>query len=88
MLRPVRSVTIARRGPYPRATEAFAEYGPMDEERPRPAAGITVGADLSRLSEHELADRIDALRAEIARVEAALAAKTASRAAADSVFRV
>jgi uncharacterized small protein (DUF1192 family) len=49
--------------------------------------GIVVGEDLARLSEGELRTRIEALRAEIERVEAALAAKEASRRAAASFFR-
>ncbi|MCW5713619.1 MAG: DUF1192 domain-containing protein [Bauldia sp.] len=60
----------------------------IEEEPPRkkPAAH-TVGDDLSRLSEDELEQRIAILRDEIARIEAVLAAKKASRSAAASFFR-
>lgn len=46
-----------------------------------------IGQDLSLLSVNELADRIDALKQEIARLEAAKAAKEASRSSADQFFR-
>lgn len=59
----------------------------MDEDRPRPKAEHVVGQDLSALSVHELAERIDLLKAEIARLEADRAAKQSSRSAAESVFK-
>lgn len=60
----------------------------FDEEPPRkPGTAHTIGEDLSRLSEDELATRIGLLRAEISRIEAALAAKKASRNAAASFFK-
>lgn len=46
-----------------------------------------IGQDLSALSLHELAERIDLLKTEIARLEAAKAAKSQSRHAADAFFR-
>lgn len=60
----------------------------FDEEPPRkkPTAHA-VGEDLSRLSEDELAVRIGILREEIARIEAVLAAKKASRSAAANFFK-
>ena len=60
----------------------------IDDEPPRnkPAAH-TVGDDLSRLSEDDLAQRVAVLREEIVRIEAALGAKRASRTAAASFFR-
>jgi uncharacterized small protein (DUF1192 family) len=45
-----------------------------------------VGDDLSDASVGELAERIEALRAEITRCEEAMKAKDAARLAADSVF--
>ena len=62
----------------------------MDEdEATRPKQrDIVIGADLSKLSVEELDERIAALKAEIARIEADLAAKRSSRAAADSVFKI
>lgn len=51
------------------------------------AAGHQLGQDLSSLSLHELEERIGLLRAEIIRLEAAMAGKAASRDAAASVFK-
>jgi uncharacterized small protein (DUF1192 family) len=60
----------------------------MEPDEPRkPPQEIVVGADISKLSVEELAERIAALRAEIARLESDLNAKRKSRAAADSVFK-
>lgn len=60
----------------------------MDEEPlPKPRDPLVV-ADISRLSEDEIAHRITQLHAEIARLQAALDAKRASRAAADAAFRL
>lgn len=56
--------------------------------QPRPAVGRhEIGQPLDLLSVHELDERIAALRAEIARLEQARAAKAASRAAADAFFK-
>lgn len=60
----------------------------MDDELPAQKPGIVVGSDLSTLSVDEIEARIAALKAEIRRLEAALAGKQASRAAADSVFKL
>jgi|APFEC2959095171_1045051.scaffolds.fasta_scaffold18200_1 uncharacterized small protein (DUF1192 family) len=61
----------------------------FEEERPRPLpAAHVIGQDLSVLSLDELAERTALLRAEIVRLEAAMAAKRASAAAADAVFRL
>jgi len=59
---------------------------PMDDEAP-PARDPAVAVDVSRLSEDEIAARIVALKAEILRLEAALEAKRASRAAASAAFK-
>ncbi len=61
------------------------DAGPEDRPRPKPVHEI--GQDLSLLSVHELDERIEALRAEIARLEAARGAKEASRNAADAFFK-
>lgn len=58
-----------------------------DEPRGKQVASL-VGGDLSALSIHELEARIETLRAEIIRVEAAIAAKKSSAAAANSVFKI
>jgi uncharacterized small protein (DUF1192 family) len=57
-----------------------------EDRTPRPPAH-QIGGDLSLLSVHELDERIQALRAEIARLEAARDAKEASKRAADSFFK-
>lgn len=54
---------------------------------PRKAPQHELGQALDTLSEHELSERIDLLKAEILRLENALERKRASRAAADSIFR-
>jgi uncharacterized small protein (DUF1192 family) len=58
-----------------------------DEPRGKQAASL-VGADLSALSIHELEARIETLRAEIIRVEAAIRSKKSSAEAANSVFKL
>ncbi|OYX14760.1 MAG: hypothetical protein B7Z15_02840 [Rhizobiales bacterium 32-66-8] len=61
----------------------------MDDERPAPPTPqIQPGGDVSRLSEDEIAARITLLHAEILRLEAALAAKRASREAASAIFKL
>jgi len=49
--------------------------------------GHEIGQPLDALSVHELAERIDLLRAEIERLEAARLAKQAAQAAADAFFK-
>ena len=57
------------------------------EDLPQKPAGIVIGENLDLLSLAELAQRIDALDSEIARIRAAIAAKQASKHAADAFFR-
>ena len=57
-----------------------------DLPRPRPTSH-ELGQDLTTLSVDELDERIAVLRREIERLEAAKAAKEASRKAADGVFK-
>lgn len=60
----------------------------MEEEPLRPKKKAhELGEDLTLLSVSELKDRIEALKAEIARLEASIQSKEATRDAADSVFR-
>lgn len=60
----------------------------MDEEiRPAQPRAALVGADIAPLSEDEIVERIAALKAEIVRLEDALASKKASRMAAAAAFR-
>jgi uncharacterized small protein (DUF1192 family) len=59
-----------------------------DEERPRPKAGEhVIGQDLATLSIDELGLRVEMLKAEIERLEAARRAKAAQRDAAASFFK-
>ncbi len=58
-----------------------------EEDAPRRPSGVTLGEPLDKLSLAELDQRIEALRAEIARIEAARAKKQAAGAAADAVFK-
>ena len=61
----------------------------MEADEPRrQQAQAVLGGDLSALSIAELETRIETLRAEIIRVEAAITAKKASATAANSVFRL
>lgn len=57
------------------------------DEKPRPAPTHALGQPLDQLSLRELDERIEALRAEIARLEAARAAKQAASAAAEAFFK-
>lgn len=59
----------------------------MDEDLPRPKKVHELGQDLSMLSVEELKERIEALKAEISRLESSMNTKQASRSAADSVFK-
>jgi uncharacterized small protein (DUF1192 family) len=57
------------------------------EDKPRPAPIHALGQPLETLSLREIDERIEALRAEIARLEAAREAKQAASAAAEAFFR-
>jgi uncharacterized small protein (DUF1192 family) len=60
-----------------------------DDEDDRPKKKITheIGQELALLSVKELQERITLLREEIARLEASIASKQASRNVADQFFR-
>lgn len=58
-----------------------------DDALPKKKTIHEIGQDLSLLSVEELAERIAALAAEISRLETAMAAKKASRTAADQFFK-
>jgi uncharacterized small protein (DUF1192 family) len=58
-----------------------------DDDKPKKAISHDIGQDLSLLSVFELAERIALLKQEIARLEAAVAAKSSARNAADSFFK-
>ena len=59
----------------------------FDEEAPKKARPHEIGQALSLLSAGELTERIALLRAEIARLEAVLEAKGATKSAAEALFR-
>jgi uncharacterized small protein (DUF1192 family) len=60
----------------------------MDEEALRPKKKAhELGEDLSLLSVGELRERVEALQAEIARLETAIRSKEASKSAADTFFK-
>jgi uncharacterized small protein (DUF1192 family) len=59
----------------------------FDEDQPRKKTIHEIGSDLSLLSVDELNSRITLLRDEIVRLEAEKAAKSASKAAAASLFK-
>jgi uncharacterized small protein (DUF1192 family) len=59
----------------------------LEDIEPKKAKAHELGTDLSKLSIGELAALVEALKAEIARVEAIIAAKQCSKSAADAAFR-
>lgn len=59
----------------------------MEDEARKPKRTHEIGQDISTLSVAELQHRIGLLRDEIARLEAELAAKGSTRAAAEALFR-
>jgi uncharacterized small protein (DUF1192 family) len=59
----------------------------LDDLEPKKKKAYELGQDLSKLSVGELAALVETLREEIARAEAARAAKQSSRSAADAVFK-
>jgi uncharacterized small protein (DUF1192 family) len=60
----------------------------MDEEALRPKKKAhELGEDLSLLSVGELRERVEALQAEIVRLETAIRSKEASKSAADTFFK-
>jgi uncharacterized small protein (DUF1192 family) len=62
---------------------------PAIDEDDRPKKKITheIGQELALLSVGELAERVTLLKDEIARLEAAMTSKQASKSAADQFFR-
>lgn len=59
-----------------------------DDDGPRQATVHRIGEPLDTLSVEDLTERVSALRAEIARLEAARDAKKAALAQAGSIFRL
>ncbi len=60
---------------------------PDDEDRSRKKIAHEIGADLSLVSVEELKERIQLLQDEVARLEADIARKKASKSAADAFFK-
>jgi uncharacterized small protein (DUF1192 family) len=58
-----------------------------DDDRPKKKIAHEIGQDLTLLSVKELTERIALLRDEIARLEADITKKQASRSAADQFFK-
>jgi len=58
-----------------------------EDDRPKKKITHEMGQDLSLLSVKELGERIEIMRAEIARLEADIAKKNATRSAADQFFK-
>ena len=58
-----------------------------EDDKPKKKITHEIGQDLSLLSVEELNDRIGLLKDEIARLEADIARKRATRSAADSFFK-
>jgi uncharacterized small protein (DUF1192 family) len=58
-----------------------------EDDRPKKKIAHEIGQDLTLLSVEELALRIALMREEIARLEADMAKKRASRSAADQFFK-
>ncbi|MGT2487740.1 DUF1192 domain-containing protein [Methylobacterium oryzae CBMB20] len=58
-----------------------------DDDRPRKAVAHEIGQPLDTLSLGDLDERVALLRAEIARLEAARAAKQVAQGAADAFFK-
>jgi uncharacterized small protein (DUF1192 family) len=59
----------------------------LEDLEPKKKKAYELGQDLSKLSVGELAELVETLKAEIARVEAACAAKQSSLSAADAAFK-
>ena len=60
----------------------------FDDEPVKKAKGHEVGMPIDTMSVEELGERIDMLRSEIVRLEAAVAARKQTKAAADSLFKL
>jgi uncharacterized small protein (DUF1192 family) len=58
-----------------------------DDDRPKKKIAHEIGQDLALLSVKELTERITLLRDEIARLEADITKKQATRSAADQFFK-
>jgi uncharacterized small protein (DUF1192 family) len=81
-------MTIGARHSYIRdQTRREAAMKVDDDDRPKKKIAHEIGADLSMISAGELRERIVLLKEEIARLEADIAKKEASKTAADTFFK-
>jgi uncharacterized small protein (DUF1192 family) len=64
-----------------------AEENMQDDDSPKKKVAHEIGADLSLISVEELKERVVLLQEEIARLEADMARKAASKSAADAFFK-
>ena len=69
----------------PKAEAAMAAID--EDDRPKKKIAHEIGQDLTLLSVGELTERIALLKEEIARLEANMASKSASKSAADLFFK-
>jgi uncharacterized small protein (DUF1192 family) len=60
----------------------------LDDLEPKKVKAYELGQDLAKLSIGELAELVEALKAEIARVETTMGAKQSSKSAADAAFKL
>ena len=60
----------------------------FDDDRPKKKTSHEIGQDLALLSADELQARINLLKGEIERLEVELKAKSASRSAAEKLFKL
>jgi uncharacterized small protein (DUF1192 family) len=58
-----------------------------EDDRPKKKIAHEIGQDLTLLSVGELTERVGLLKEEIARIEANMASKQASKSAADQFFK-
>jgi uncharacterized small protein (DUF1192 family) len=69
-------------------TTGSAREGVMFEDEPKkPKAAFIPGQDVSLFSVDDLRETVDLLKGEIARLEAAIAAKQGVKASAESLFK-
>lgn len=59
----------------------------FEDDKPKRKLAHELGQDLSLLSVGDLAERVELLKSEIARLEADMAGKNASKLAANSLFK-
>src|SRR5262249_30101882 len=78
---------VERYGWGPTSRRATAMPAIDEDDRPKKKIAHEIGQDLTLLSVTELGERIALMKEEIARLEADIARKQASRSAADQFFK-